>query len=299
MKGKFFPASRSLFGFGLLSSSSSRWLLSCFGRFFFFSSAMRFSMLARDSGVKGLKLSGPGGASSRAAIFSSCSSFFSDVAARTGQLCMGQRAQAEQSAVAKAGQQTPRTQRSAGAQQVPLGFHPHATYRALSGLGPLLSTHYQPMLSSKQIIRHKIQLGSVPGSGWGALPCWKGLGVITLLLTRPSAKHSSQHTKRNTLGPGFSESPAANRHTTEALSTKTTTPRLWQKWSFLLHPILSLPRRGFLEDFLPDIIGIDEPGSSRYAAPGPQTGLIWKIYFTYIFARNFSGFLLISGLRMK
>lgn len=92
------------------------------------------------------------------------------------------------------------------------------------------------MLSSKQIIRHKIQLGSVPGSAWGAPSRWKGPGVTTFLLTRPSAKHSSQHTQRNPLGSGFSESPAAKRHRTEALSTKTTTPGLWLKWPFLPIP---------------------------------------------------------------
>ena len=86
MKGKLFPASRSLFGLGLLSSSSSRWLPSALGGFLSLLSAMRLSMFASDSGVKGLKLSGPGGASSRAAIFSSCSNFVSYAASRTGQL---------------------------------------------------------------------------------------------------------------------------------------------------------------------------------------------------------------------
>lgn len=87
MKGKLFPASKSLLGLGLLSSSSSRWLPSAFAGFLSLLSAMRLSMLASDSGVKGLKLSGPGGASSWAAIFSSCSCFVRQAVSGAGQLC--------------------------------------------------------------------------------------------------------------------------------------------------------------------------------------------------------------------
>lgn len=70
MKGRDFPASKSLLGLGPSSSTSSqrrstRGLRAS-------SSAMRLSMAASDSGTKGRKLSGPGGTSS-CAILSSCS----------------------------------------------------------------------------------------------------------------------------------------------------------------------------------------------------------------------------------
>lgn len=70
IKGRDFPASRSLLGLGPFSSSLSlrrpaRGLRAS-------SSAMRLSMAASDSGTKGQKLSGPGGTSS-CAILSSCS----------------------------------------------------------------------------------------------------------------------------------------------------------------------------------------------------------------------------------
>lgn len=70
MKGRDFPASRSLLALGPFSSSSS--LRRSDRGFRAFSSAMRLSMADSDSGTKGRKLSGPGGTSS-CAILSSCS----------------------------------------------------------------------------------------------------------------------------------------------------------------------------------------------------------------------------------
>lgn len=70
MKGRDFPASKSLLGLGPFSSSSSQRRSARGLRAF--SSAMRLSMAASDSGRKGRKLSGPGGTSS-CAILSSCS----------------------------------------------------------------------------------------------------------------------------------------------------------------------------------------------------------------------------------